>query len=69
MLITMLRTQTGSRDGVLVELFRHGAEYDLTRTEGERELALVFVREGWARPKVETAALAAAPENKAHKRR
>lgn len=49
MKIEMLRSQLGSRDGVLAEMFHAGREYDLTHTHGERDLAAVFVREGLAR--------------------
>lgn len=48
MKITMLSTQRGSRDGIFVESFEKGQTYDLGATERSRDLAAVFVREGWA---------------------
>jgi hypothetical protein len=46
--ILMLSTQHGSPDGARVHVYREGEEYDLSSTPGERDLAAVFVREGWA---------------------
>jgi hypothetical protein len=48
MKIQMLSTQRGSPDGVSIETYLAGENYDLTRTERTRDLARVFVREGWA---------------------
>lgn len=48
MRINMITTMLGSRDGLRVESFLKGVTYDLTGSVGERDLAAVFVREGWA---------------------
>lgn len=48
MRIKMTSTQTGSVDGIRASGYVEGEEYDLTHTEGERDLARVFVQEGWA---------------------
>lgn len=48
MKIKMNSTQTGSVDGIRATQYEEGKEYDLTGNDGERELAGVFVAEGWA---------------------
>ncbi len=48
MKIKMLETQRGSVDGCRVSAYEQGAEYDLTTTQGERELASAFVGAGMA---------------------
>lgn len=70
MKIRMLRHQYGSPDGSSLLIYEEGRQYDLTGTERERDLAAVFVREGWAvevkpEPVVEAKAQPEAPENKA----
>jgi hypothetical protein len=73
MKLRMTRTRRGSPDGVRVETYEKGEVYGF-RTGGERSLAAVFLREGWAvevlpKPKSAKAKrrrkdLGAAPENK-----
>jgi hypothetical protein len=58
-----MKTVHGSPDGATVRRFVEGEEHDLTSTPRERDLAAVFVREGWARS-ADTKDLGAAPENK-----
>lgn len=48
MKVKMLISMRGSRDGVFAEMFEAGSEYDLGATEKSRDLAAVFLREGWA---------------------
>lgn len=48
MRIRMLKTVSGSPDGGRTLLYRDGEEYALGETEREKELAAVFLREGWA---------------------
>lgn len=43
MKIRMIKTENGSVDGIRVKAYEAGKEYDLTRTDGERELANAFV--------------------------
>jgi hypothetical protein len=45
MIIKMLKTRTGSPDGVLVLSYSAGEKYELPE-----ELAGVFITEGWAKP-------------------
>jgi hypothetical protein len=54
MKIRMSRTQAGSTDGTTVRDYRAGEVYDLTATPGARDLARVFVGEGWAEEVRET---------------
>ena len=44
----MLSTQKGSIDGIHLATYEAGSVHDLRGSKGERELATVFVREGWA---------------------
>lgn len=72
MRIRMLQTIRGSRDGVNVESFEAGTEYDFIEEGREGELVAVFLRERWAeKPKArvqpEIAAMSAAPENEARR--
>jgi hypothetical protein len=46
--IRMKSTQFGTVDRRHPREFAKDTEHDLTHTDGERELAQVFVREGWA---------------------
>lgn len=55
MKIRMLKTMPGSVDGTAVRDYEAGQDYDLTATAGARDLAAVFVREGWAEPVVTVA--------------
>lgn len=48
MKIKMLSTQKGSIDGIHLATYEAGSVHDLRGSKGERELATVFVREGWA---------------------
>lgn len=48
MKIRMLSTQRGAEDGVAVQTYEAGSEYDLGHSAGARDLAAVFLREGWA---------------------
>lgn len=48
MKIKMLSTQKGSIDGIHLAVYETGSVHDLRSSKGERELATVFVREGWA---------------------
>lgn len=48
MKIRMLSTQKGSIDGIHLATYESGSVHDLSGSKGERELAAVFVREGWA---------------------
>jgi hypothetical protein len=48
MKILMTKTAPGSIDGIRVTQYVEGAEYDLTGTEGERDLATSFVGSGVA---------------------
>lgn len=48
MKIQMLSTQNGSIDGIHLSVYKIGSVHDLTGSKGERDLAAVFVREGWA---------------------
>ncbi len=74
MKIKMLSTQKGSIDGITLATYVADSVHDLSASKGERELATVFVREGWAvevqldAPVVEQKAIEAAPENKMLKR-
>lgn len=75
MSIRMKKTVRGSPDGADVRVYAEGEEHDLSRTPRERELAEVFLREGWAvdvaepeekdlGPAPEDKDLGRAPENK-----
>lgn len=44
----MLSTHRGSENGMDIASFEAGKEYDLSATSGARDLAAVFLREGWA---------------------
>jgi hypothetical protein len=66
MKIKMLSTQKGSIDGIHLDTYEAGSVHDLSASNGERELATVFVREGWAVD--ESKAIESAPENKMLKR-
>lgn len=46
--IKMTSTQIGSVDGIRAAEYAEGREYDLTNTDGERELASAFVDAGMA---------------------
>jgi hypothetical protein len=48
MKIKMLSTQKGSIDGIHLATYEAGSVHNLSASKGERELATVFVREGWA---------------------
>ena len=48
MKVTMLQTVQGSEDGVIVQVYREGEQYDLSATDRALDLAAVFLREGWA---------------------
>jgi hypothetical protein len=48
MQIRMLKTENGSVDGIRVAQYIEGEEYDLTATDGERDLARAFVDAGFA---------------------
>jgi hypothetical protein len=48
MKVRMKKTVDGAPDGTLVKTFVEGSEHDLTHTARSRDLAQVFVREGWA---------------------
>lgn len=48
MRVRMKRTVPGAADGFTVVQFKEGEEYDLTQTPRSKDLAQVFVREGWA---------------------
>jgi hypothetical protein len=48
MKIIMSKTMDGSVDGIRVSTYMAGTAYDLTATEGSRELARAFVGAGWA---------------------
>lgn len=48
MKIKMLSTQKGSINGIQVATYEAESVHDLSASKGERELAAVFVREGWA---------------------
>ena len=48
MKIRMLSTQRGADDGVTVRTYEAGHVYELAETERGLDLALVFLREGWA---------------------
>lgn len=48
MKIRMISTQNGSTDGIRVSLYEADKEYDLTATDGERDLAEAFVGAGMA---------------------
>ena len=61
MRIRMKATVFGSRDGAATEQFKAGTEHELLHTARERELAKVFVREGWADQVVATNAAPAVP--------
>jgi hypothetical protein len=73
MKIRMLKTENGSVDGIRVKAYEQGVEYDLTNTQGERELAAAFVAAGMAEevedtptaPLLEQKAGPIAEENKA----
>ena len=43
MKIKMTRTEKGSIDGIIVQSYVNGMEYDLSETDGERKLAAAFV--------------------------
>lgn len=62
MKIRMLQSRPGSPDGVFVQWYERGLEYDFA-SPGETSLANVFLREGWAEL-VEPKAQPAAPEDK-----
>lgn len=48
MKITMLQAAPGSIDGIRVATYESGTEYDLTATDGARDLAQAFVGAGLA---------------------
>jgi hypothetical protein len=48
MRVKMLKTVPGSPDGIVTRTFAEGSEHDLGGTAREKDLAEVFVREGWA---------------------
>lgn len=48
MKVRMTKTMPGSADGIRVQQYDAGAEYDLTTSLGATELARVFIAEGWA---------------------
>jgi hypothetical protein len=48
MKIIMTQTVPGSVDGIRVSTYESDVEYDLTATEGERDLAAAFVNAGFA---------------------
>lgn len=48
MIIRMLKTEFGSVDGIRVAAYQVGSEYDLSATEGERDLASALVAAGIA---------------------
>lgn len=62
MKIKMLETQRGSVDGCRVDSYEQGAEYDLSATQGERELAAAFVGAGMAKEVGADQAKQGAPE-------
>jgi hypothetical protein len=66
MKIQMLSTRKGSVDGINLSVYEAGSVHDLSASKGGRELATVFVREGWAVD--ESKAIESAPENKMLKR-
>lgn len=47
-MIRMKSNHTGSPDGVAVKSYEAGKSYSLDATPGERDLAGVFVKNGWA---------------------
>lgn len=48
MRIRMLKTESGSVDGIRVKSYEKDSEYALTSTDGERSLASAFVGAGFA---------------------
>lgn len=48
MKIRMLKTEHGSVDGIRVAEYIDGNDYDLSATDGERELAAAFLAAGFA---------------------
>lgn len=48
MRIRMLKTQAGSIDGVRIDTYQIGAEYDMGKSDKHIELANIFVSERWA---------------------
>lgn len=62
MKIRMLQTVPGSTDGIRVNEYESGVEYDLSDTSGEIELAEAFIAAGFAE---QANKQAPAPQNKA----
>jgi hypothetical protein len=50
MKIRMTKTAPGSVDGIRVQQYEAGVEYDLSASAGERDLAVAFVGAGFADP-------------------
>ena len=50
MKIVMLETRIGADDGFTVRKYEAGQEYDLPETPRGKDLAMVFLREKWAKP-------------------
>lgn len=48
MRIRMLKTKDGAPEGTVVHTFKEGSEHDLRHSPRAQDLAMVFVREGWA---------------------
>lgn len=48
MLIRMIKTENGSVDGVRVQPYVEGEEYDLSATDGHISLARAFIEAGFA---------------------
>jgi hypothetical protein len=62
MRVRMLKAVQGSPDGVTVRRYEAGSEHDLSSSSGERDLAAVFVREGWAEAAAQAPGPAAATD-------
>lgn len=65
MKIRMLKTVSGSLDGIRVTTYEDGKEYDLAGTSGAISLAAAFVAAGMAAEVGRAAPVAAEPEQKA----
>ncbi len=61
MKIKMRETKRGADDGFTVREYAAGVEYDLSRTPRARDLAAVFVGEGWAEEVPDKISAPAAP--------
>jgi hypothetical protein len=48
MRLRMLKTASGADDGITLRAYEAGAEYNLPETPRGKDLAQVFLREGWA---------------------